>query len=70
MKKKEFLQLSRDEVEKMDHDLRFASGVLELFHGVCNDTVMNSDPVLLEAENRLFQIRDNLEGKLLAEVTT
>lgn len=68
MEKKDFVQLSRDEVKEMDHDLRFASGVLELFHGVCNDTVMNSDPVLVEAENRLFQIRDNLEEKLNAEV--
>lgn len=58
--KMKLAQLSRDEVEDMERDLTFAMGVLELFHGVENDTVMNSKPVLLEAENRLYRTRERL----------
>jgi len=62
--KDETIQFSLNEIRRVEYDLRFASGVLELFHGVNDDAICNGDIVLMEAENRLYKIREILEEKL------
>ena len=54
------IQISDEEIKEIDRNLQFALGVLELFHGVGHCDVCYGDPVLLEAERRLHDVRQTL----------